>query len=150
MDPLLYIQDINKKFDGTIALENFSLEIPANTITGIIGPNGAGKTTLFNVITGFLVPESGSIHYQNQQLVGMPPYQIARKGIVRTFQQLRLITRLTCPGQYNAGFPESGWRTAAEYLYLFQTDQNPGTGKSKRGARDSQLVGHSGKRKRAG
>ncbi len=55
-----------------------------------------------------------------------------------------------CPGQYNAGFPESGWRTAAEYLYLFQTDQNPGTGKSKRGARDSQLVGHSGKRKRAG
>ena len=95
MDPLLYIQDINKKFDGTIALENFSLEIPANTITGIIGPNGAGKTTLFNVITGFLVPESGSIHYQDQQLVGMPPYQIARKGIVRTFQQLRLITRLT-------------------------------------------------------
>jgi ABC-type branched-subunit amino acid transport system ATPase component len=95
MDSLLYIQNINKKFDGTIALENFSLEIPANTITGIIGPNGAGKTTLFNVITGFLVPESGSIHYQDQQLAGMPPYQIARKGIVRTFQQLRLITRMT-------------------------------------------------------
>lgn len=95
MKPALNIKSVNKKFDGTIALNNFSQKVQAESITGIIGPNGAGKTTLFNVITGFLPPDSGSIHYQDQQLIGLPPYKIARHGIIRTFQQLRLITRLT-------------------------------------------------------
>ena len=95
MEPILLVDNLNKRFDGTVALDNFSLKVQAASITGIIGPNGAGKTTLFNVITGFLPPDSGSIQYNDQQLVGMPPHQIARKGIVRTFQQLRLITRLT-------------------------------------------------------
>ena len=89
------IENLNKKFDGTVALDNFSLKVQAVAITGIIGPNGAGKTTLFNVITGFLPPDSGSIQYNDQQLIGLPPYKIARHGIIRTFQQLRLITRLT-------------------------------------------------------
>ena len=95
MEPILLVDNLNKRFDGTVALDNFSLKVQAASITGIIGPNGAGKTTLFNVITGFLPPDSGSIQYNDQQLVGMPPHQIARKGIVRTFQQLRLITRMT-------------------------------------------------------
>lgn len=95
MEPLLQINDINKRFDGTVALSNFSLKVQGASITGIIGPNGAGKTTLFNVITGFLPPDSGSIQYNDQQLIGLPPYKIARHGIMRTFQQLRLITRLT-------------------------------------------------------
>ena len=95
MEPILLVDNLNKRFDGTVALDNFSLKVQAASITGIIGPNGAGKTTLFNVITGFLPPDSGSIQYNDQQLVGMPPHQIARKGIIRTFQQLRLITRLT-------------------------------------------------------
>lgn len=95
MSALLHIKSVNKRFDGTVALSNFSLQVQANTITGIIGPNGAGKTTLFNVITGFIPLESGNILFQDQQLAGMPPYKIARKGIIRTFQQLRLISRLT-------------------------------------------------------
>jgi len=95
MEALLQINDINKKFDGTVALDNFSLQVQTASITGIIGPNGAGKTTLFNVITGFLPPDSGSIQYNDQQLIGLPPHKIARHGIIRTFQQLRLITRLT-------------------------------------------------------
>jgi ABC-type branched-subunit amino acid transport system ATPase component len=95
MEFVLHIDNIKKKFDGTVALDNFSLKVQGASITGIIGPNGAGKTTLFNVITGFLPPDSGSIQYNDQQLIGLPPYKIARHGIIRTFQQLRLITRLT-------------------------------------------------------
>jgi len=95
MDSVLSVIKLNKKFDGTIALDDFSLEIPRDSITGIIGPNGAGKTTLFNVITGFLPLDSGKIIYNGKNLSRMPSYKIASTGIVRTFQQLRLITRMT-------------------------------------------------------
>jgi ABC-type branched-subunit amino acid transport system ATPase component len=96
MTPILNIIKINKNFGGTIALDDFSLEIPQNSIIGIIGPNGAGKTTLFNVVTGFLPLDSGKIiYYNDEQLNGLPPHLIARLGIIRTFQQLRLIKRLS-------------------------------------------------------
>jgi ABC-type branched-subunit amino acid transport system ATPase component len=95
MKPILDVHNLNKRFDGTVALDNFPLKVQTASITGIIGPNGAGKTTLFNVITGFLPPDSGTIQYNDQQLLDLPPYKIARQGIIRTFQQLRLITRLT-------------------------------------------------------
>lgn len=94
MEPVLHVDKIYKNFDGTVALDNFSVKVQAASITGIIGPNGAGKTTLFNVITGFLPPDSGSIQFDDQKILGLPPYKIARHGIIRTFQQLRLITRL--------------------------------------------------------
>ena len=92
---ILKIINMNKNFDGTIALDDFSLEIPQNSITGIIGPNGAGKTTLFNVITGFLPPDSGKIIFNGKNLSRLPAYRIMRLGLSRTFQQLRLITRMT-------------------------------------------------------
>jgi len=92
---ILNIVNVNKNFDGTIALDDFSLEIPQNSITGIIGPNGAGKTTLFNVITGFLPPDSGKVIFNGINLSRLPVYQIMRLGLARTFQQLRLITRMT-------------------------------------------------------
>jgi len=95
MGSVLSIINANKNFDGTIALDDFSLEVPKNSITGIIGPNGAGKTTLFNVITGFLTPDSGKIIYSGRDLNGLSPYRITRLGMVRTFQQLRLITRIS-------------------------------------------------------
>ena len=95
MDSVLSVIKLNKKFDGTVALDDFSLEIPKDSITGIIGPNGAGKTTLFNVITGFLPLDSGKIIHNGKNLSRMPSYKIARAGIARTFQQLRLITRMT-------------------------------------------------------
>ena len=95
MKPALSIINVNKNFDGTVALDDFSLEIPQNLIIGIIGPNGAGKTTLFNVITGFLLPDSGKIRCNGRELNGIASYRIARLGIARTFQQLRLITRMT-------------------------------------------------------
>jgi ABC-type branched-subunit amino acid transport system ATPase component len=95
MVPVLNIIKANKNFDGTIALDDFSLDVPKNSITGIIGPNGAGKTTLFNVITGFLSPDSGKVIYGGRDLNGLSPYRITRLGMVRTFQQLRLITRIS-------------------------------------------------------
>ena len=112
MDQVLNIINANKKFDGTIALDDFSLEIPRDSITGIIGPNGAGKTTLFNVITGFLPLDSGKIIYNGKNLSRMPSYKIARTGIVRTFQQLRLITRITVQDNILLSFQNQ----AGEYL----------------------------------
>ena len=72
MDQVLNIINANKKFDGTVALDDFSLEIPRDSITGIIGTNGAGKTTLFNVVTGFLPLDSGEIIYNGKNLSRMP------------------------------------------------------------------------------
>ncbi|PXF59360.1 MAG: hypothetical protein C4B58_03345 [Deltaproteobacteria bacterium] len=95
MNSVLNIINANKNFDGTIALDDFSLDVPKSSIIGIIGPNGAGKTTLFNVITGFLTPDSGKIIYSGRDLNGLSPYRITRLGMVRTFQQLRLITRIS-------------------------------------------------------
>lgn len=95
MNSVLNIINANKNFDGTIALDDFSLDVPKSSIIGIIGPNGAGKTTLFNVITGFLTPDSGKIIYGGRDLNGLSPYRITRLGMVRTFQQLRLITRIS-------------------------------------------------------
>ena len=95
MDPVLSVINVNKNFDGTVALDDFSLDVPKNSITGIIGPNGAGKTTLFNVITGFLPADSGRVVYNGKHLNGLKPYLISRLGMTRTFQQLRLITRMT-------------------------------------------------------
>lgn len=94
MNSALNIIKVNKNFDGTVALDEFSLDIQKNSITGIIGPNGAGKTTLFNVVTGFLPLDSGKIIYKGRDLKGLAPYQVTRLGIARTFQQLRLITKL--------------------------------------------------------
>jgi len=95
MKPVLNIIKANKNFDGTVALDDFSLEVAKSSITGIIGPNGAGKTTLFNVITGFLPPDSGKLFFKGNLLDRLQPHQVTRIGMARTFQHLRLITRLS-------------------------------------------------------
>ncbi len=82
---LLEIQELEKSFDGIRALADFSCSLRQGEILGIIGPNGAGKTTLFNVITGFLAPGSGRAVFRGTDLIGLPPYRIARVGIARTF-----------------------------------------------------------------
>lgn len=91
----LEIGDLDKNFDGIRALTRFSCLIREGEIVGLIGPNGAGKTTLFNVITGFLLPDSGKVEFRQTNLIGMQPHRIAAMGIARTFQKLRLIRRLS-------------------------------------------------------
>jgi branched-chain amino acid transport system permease protein len=93
--PLLEVRGATKHFGGIRALSNLSLALPEGTITGLIGPNGAGKTTAFNVITGFLPPDAGTVRYRGQKITGLPPYRVARLGIARSFQDLRLFQRMT-------------------------------------------------------
>ena len=76
-------------------MDDCSIEVEENSITGLIGPNGAGKSTLFNLITGFEKPDSGEIFFKNQRLDGLPAHRIAVKGLIRTFQIMRPLKRMT-------------------------------------------------------
>lgn len=88
-------QSLSKHFNGVVALSSFSCTVAENEIVGLVGPNGAGKTTLFNVLTGLLAPDSGSAEFKGRALIGRPVHKIANIGIARTFQNLRLIRRIT-------------------------------------------------------
>ncbi len=92
---LLRISNLNKNFGGLQVTNNVSLDMRAGVITTLVGPNGAGKTTLFNLITGHLAPTGGDILWQGASIVGKPHWQIARLGIARTFQDLRLFNQMT-------------------------------------------------------
>jgi branched-chain amino acid transport system ATP-binding protein len=83
----LEITGLRKTFGGVVALAGVDVSIELDKIIGIIGPNGSGKTTLFNVIAGVYKPTAGSVLWQGQDITGKPAYQIARRGLVRTFQQ---------------------------------------------------------------
>ncbi|SMB95547.1 amino acid/amide ABC transporter ATP-binding protein 1, HAAT family [Thermanaeromonas toyohensis ToBE] len=93
--PLLEVKDLCKDFGGLRAVSNFHLKMEKGEIVGLIGPNGAGKTTVFNLITGLIPPTSGSIIFQGENLVGLPPYKIAAKGVARTFQNIRLFKNMS-------------------------------------------------------
>ena len=87
--------DVTVDFGGFRALDDAHIDTSRESVTGIIGPNGAGKTTLLNVLTGMVPAATGSFALDGEDLTGEPPYEIARKGLVRTFQNLRLFPRLT-------------------------------------------------------
>jgi branched-chain amino acid transport system ATP-binding protein len=88
--PILQAQDLSKSFRGLQALEGINLSVYPGEIVGVIGPNGAGKTTLFNCLTGFLASTAGRIYFQGRDISGLRPPAIARLGIARTFQNIRL------------------------------------------------------------
>jgi neutral amino acid transport system ATP-binding protein len=83
---LLEIDEIVKRFGGIRALDGTTLSVREGSITALIGPNGAGKTTLFNVVTGFYRGDRGFVMFDGEQVFGKPPYELARRGMVRTFQ----------------------------------------------------------------
>ena len=83
------------RFGGLCAVNELDMDVKKGEIYGLIGPNGAGKTTIFNLLTGVYKPTSGTIHFQNQRIDGLRPYQIAAKGISRTFQNIRLFPSMT-------------------------------------------------------
>lgn len=91
----LRIKDIEKSFGGIKALDGVSLGVENNTIVGIIGPNGSGKTTLLNIISGFMVPDKGSIDFEGKDITRLPPYEVSRLGMSRTFQITRLFRDMT-------------------------------------------------------
>lgn len=92
---LLEIGNLSKSFGGLQAIDDVSLNLRAGIITTLVGPNGAGKTTLFNMITGHIQPSKGNVRWQGESLIGKAPWRIARQGIARTFQDLRLFTHMT-------------------------------------------------------
>ena len=92
---LLETRDLTKRFGGLVANDRVSLAVEAGEIRGLIGPNGAGKTTLANLITGIYAPTSGEIQLEGRSLVGLKPQEIARQGLLRTFQVCRIFGNLT-------------------------------------------------------
>jgi len=95
VEPLIRVAGVSKRFGGLLAVDNVSLSVQSGRITALIGPNGAGKTTLFAMISGFLTPSSGRIYHHSEDITGVPPYRLARRGIARTFQIVRPFAGLT-------------------------------------------------------
>lgn len=95
MNVVLDVQRLEKNFDGVRALAGFSCSVQCGEILGLIGPNGAGKTTFFNIVSGFLKPESGEITFKGSNITRVPSHRITNLGISRTFQNLRLIRQIS-------------------------------------------------------
>ncbi|RMX06334.1 ABC transporter ATP-binding protein [Corticibacter populi] len=93
--PLLQVKDLTMRFGGLLAVDHVSFEVGRNEIFAIIGPNGAGKTTVFNCVGGFYRPTSGQVHMDGKDIAGLPSHKVARHGLVRTFQNVRLFKELT-------------------------------------------------------
>ena len=92
---VLETKGLSRYFGGLKAVSNFSMTLMPNELVGLIGPNGAGKTTVFNLITGMYAPSAGSIKFCGDEISNLKPYQIAQKGITRTFQNIRLFSTLS-------------------------------------------------------
>ena len=88
-------EGVNKVFGGLIAISEADFYVGQGEIVGLIGPNGAGKTTLFNLISGALAPLSGTISFNGENITGLKPHQICRKGVARTFQSTKLFGGLS-------------------------------------------------------
>ncbi len=92
---ILEVEAVSKYFGGLKAIDHVSFDIRKGMIVGLVGPNGSGKTTLFNTITGIYKPDSGEIYFEGKPIHGLRPYQIYRRGLVRTFQIPRVINRVS-------------------------------------------------------
>jgi branched-chain amino acid transport system ATP-binding protein len=92
---ILEVREVTKRFGGLQALSNITFELGAGEILGLIGPNGAGKTTLFNAINGVFKPEHGRIVFKDEDITGFPAYEVARRGLARTYQVVRPLSDLT-------------------------------------------------------
>jgi len=92
---MLQVESLRKSFDGFLAVEDARLTVEKGEIVAVIGPNGAGKTTLFKLITGHLKPDAGRILFQENEISGLPPYEVCRKGISLSFQVVNVFSRMS-------------------------------------------------------
>jgi ABC-type branched-subunit amino acid transport system ATPase component len=125
---LLEMTNVTKVFGGLAALKDVSFGISEGEIVSLIGPNGAGKTTLFNCITGTNPPNAGSIRFLGEELVGLPPHEVARRGVARTFQHIRIFGLMTVLDNVRVGNDHHG-RTGV-FSALFRP---PWVGREERG-----------------
>jgi ABC-type branched-subunit amino acid transport system ATPase component len=93
--PIFEVREVTKRFGGVTAVSRCSLSLAPGKIYGLIGPNGSGKTTLFNCVTGLLRRDEGEIRFKGERIDGLKPHQVARRGIGRTFQIIRIFPELT-------------------------------------------------------
>jgi branched-chain amino acid transport system ATP-binding protein len=109
---VLEVRNVRKSFGGVIANSDVSLTVPEGKIVGLIGPNGSGKTTLFNSIVGYHPIDGGSIRFQGQEITHLRVPDIARLGLLRTFQQTRIYGKMTCVQNMIISSPraQQGWR----------------------------------------
>jgi ABC-type branched-subunit amino acid transport system ATPase component len=91
----LQVEALRKAFGAVRAVDNCSFSVEANTITALIGPNGSGKTTVFNLVTGYVKPDSGRVRFDGRDVTGKDPGRMYRRGLSRTFQQARIFPQLT-------------------------------------------------------
>ncbi|WP_458205144.1 ABC transporter ATP-binding protein [Haladaptatus sp. NG-SE-30] len=94
-DTPLRVEDLRKTFGGITAVDGATFSVEQGSLTGLIGPNGAGKSTTFNLITGVYQPNSGSVYFDDEEITGLRPYQVANRGLVRTFQIARELSEMT-------------------------------------------------------
>ena len=123
---LLNIDHITMCFGGLTAVDNFALELEEGEILGLIGPNGAGKTTIFNMVTGIYTPTYNNIYFNGKNITGLKPDKIAKHGIARTFQNIRLLKNLTVIDNVMIGTHlhiESGVFTAVFRLPAYKDEE---------------------------
>jgi len=116
---ILRVENLFKEFDGIKAVDSLSFEVETSSICGLVGPNGSGKTTVLNLICGYLKPDKGKIFLENREIANLSPDEIARFGVGRTFQNIRLFPQITVLDNVMLGFKyEKGERFLPA---LFQT-----------------------------
>jgi branched-chain amino acid transport system ATP-binding protein len=91
MDTLLDVRDLGRRFGGLQAVAELSFTVGTGVIKAVIGPNGAGKTTVFNLISGYALPDTGSVRFRGEEVRGLPAHELAGRGMARTFQQIQLV-----------------------------------------------------------
>jgi branched-chain amino acid transport system ATP-binding protein len=134
MASILSATGVTKRFGGLVAVDNVNIEIAEKSIHAIIGPNGAGKSTLFNCITGFYPIDDGRVIFRGEPLKDVPPDKITRRGISRTYQNIRLFSNMTALENIMVGQEphlKSGWLGAVLSL--------PGTRREERVAHDEAI-----------
>ncbi|HLU19925.1 MAG TPA: ABC transporter ATP-binding protein [Pusillimonas sp.] len=122
---LLTIENLRKSFGGLKAVDGLSFSVQQGEVLGLLGPNGSGKTTAMNLVSGALKADSGSVRLGSHELVGLPSYKIARLGVARTFQLVRVLGGMTCSENVQAGMafraePSFGSDAAREALQLLE------------------------------
>jgi ABC-type branched-subunit amino acid transport system ATPase component len=111
MAALLEVEKLVKRFGGVTAVDDCSFAVEPGTITGLIGPNGSGKTTVFNLVTGYLPADRGRIHFDGRPVRRPDPTRLARRGLIRTFQQARVFSHLTVLENLVLASPQTWWQT---------------------------------------
>ena len=106
--PVLEVSGLTRAFGGLVAVNAVDLVVQTGQIVGLLGPNGSGKTTALNLISGVLRPDSGSIRFARQAIEGMPAHRIARLGLARTFQLVRVLNGMDCAENVRAGLAFHG------------------------------------------